>query len=177
MISPHFFVCAAGRQYKLLGAVVWAPLCGTSHWLYYKLNLGPTLETWLVDQGLLDKTPSDNYTRTPLTEGAAAEGKAEQQQPLQQQQQGEQQRDETQQQQGEAPRTVESLTWREKRAFAEEVRRREMEELHKWMEGGGVPAEAPWEAARRATQQQQQEQQGGGEVGESKRPSRWWRFW
>jgi hypothetical protein len=96
----------------VLGAVVWGPLCGGLHWASNKLQVGTVFQEFLASQGLLD-LPKEHRAQAAVAAGseqlpvaAAAEAP-----PVQ-------------------PRRLDDLTWPEKKRAVEEIKQRELTELH-----------------------------------------------
>lgn len=247
---------AAGPQYRLLGAVLWAPLCGAGHALHEALQPGQYMRALLLETGLLDPSPAVHHQQgavqlpasggsrgstveaagaeaaaaalkeatgaaaaaaggdggaaagvgsmeeggdTLLNNSSSASSSSSDSRPwwhellpthMQQQQQAPSPTPasssglEAGQSTPGQPRTVNSLTKRELRLFAEEIKQREMAALHAaWREEEAAARRAEAVAlAESYKQKQQQQKQGEGEQGaggaaggSSRRP--WWRLW
>jgi hypothetical protein len=128
-------VCALadGKGFHLLGAVMWAPLCGGLHWLNAALQPVAGLKVFLASQGLLDLPAHEQQ--------ALAQWPWQQQQPQSQPQPQLQeeagvavQQGEQQQQQQQLMR-FEDVSWRDKARGVDQIKRRELELLHKQLKG------------------------------------------
>lgn len=106
---------ADGRGFSLLGAVLWAPLCGTVHWANNKLEAGAAVQAWLVKHDLLDLPQQQQQ---------------QEQQVQQQLQQQVQQQQEQEVQLPKVPIRFEDMPWREKIIAVEAVKQRELQVLH-----------------------------------------------
>lgn len=148
---------ADGRGFYLLGAVMWAPLCGTVHWANSKLDATAAVQAWLAKHDLLDlQQPSHQQQQQVL-----------QAQELQQQQQQQiQQQEELQQQQPKVPIRYEDMPWREKIIAVEAVKQREMAELHSKMR---EDHQAVLAAALNERRQQQEQESKGQQQGQRRR--------
>lgn len=133
--------CADGRGFHLLGAVVWAPLCGTLHWANNQLQAGAALQGWLARHDLIDL-------------------------PLQQQQQHEQKQAAAEAVQQvpqleletpKVPKRYEDMPWRDKILAVEAVKQRELEQLHQLMREKEEAAQAADLQERRQQRQLQQQ--------------------
>jgi hypothetical protein len=155
MCLPPLLCSAAadGRGFHLLGAVMWAPLCGGLHWLNSSLRPAAALKAFLVSQDLLDLPQHEAHA-------LAAE---QQKQQLQEQQQEHEQQQALEQQQ--ARTRFEDMSWRDKAKAVEAIKQRELQQLHK------------------AMRRQEEEQEGAaaaaaaGVLGAAAATSRSWRLW
>lgn len=141
---------AYGRGFHLLGLVMWAPLCGSIHWLNNQLQPAAAIGGMLASKGLLDLPQQQQQQQDGHADAAAAqqvvaaEAAAEQQQ----------------------PRRFEELSYREKKQAVEMIRQREIAELNE-----ALKQQQLQEAARAAGQGSSSS---SGEVAQSKR--RWWPY-
>jgi hypothetical protein len=139
------YSCADGRGFHLLGAVLWAPLCGTLHWANNQLQIGYTVQAWLVKHDLLDlpHIQQQLLLREQQEAATAAAALQEQQEQLQQM--------------PKVPVRYEDMDWQEKVRGVNAVKQRELQALHeKWRQ---EEQEALEEGLRQRQQQRQQEQQ------------------
>jgi hypothetical protein len=124
-----------------LGAVLWAPLCGTLHWANNKVSAGAAVQAWLIKHDLLDMPQYQ-----------------QQQQEVQQQALVEQQQQQQQQQEAaQAPKVpvrYEDMPWREKIIAVEAVKERELKDLHDRLKQEEQAALAAALQDRRQQQQQ-----------------------
>eukprot|EP00775_Hariotina_reticulata_P003564 gene3564-3832_t len=134
---------ADGRGFQVLGAVVWGPLCGGLHWASNRLQVSAVLQEFLANQGLLD-LPAEYRAQAAVAahnEQLALAAAAAEAEPVQ-------------------PRRVEDLTWREQKRAVEEIKQRELAELHKRLKREEEEAlQALMNAKKKQQKQHQQPQQ------------------
>jgi hypothetical protein len=155
---------ADGRGFHLLGAVLWAPLCGTLHWATTQLQIGSAVQAWLVKNDLLDLPHIQQQLLLHEQQETARAAAA-----LQEQQ-------EQLQQMPKIPVRFEDMDWQEKVRGVNAVMQRELKALQdKWREEEQeVLAEGLKQ--RQQQRQQQQEQQRQHDEGIQPQRKRWLLF-
>jgi hypothetical protein len=145
-------LCGAdGRGFHLLGLVMWAPLCGSIHWLNNQLQPAAAIGGMLASKGLLD-LPQQQQQQDGQFDAAAAQQVAAAQAAADIEQQ--------------QLRRFEELSYREKKQAVEMIRQREIAELNE-----ALKQQQLQEAAKAAGQGSSSS---SGEGAQSKR--RWWPF-